>query len=58
MAEIKTYDTIVNYAEDGKAALARQVWDETQQQFQNQINEKAEASLQGITQQQFNAIFD
>ena len=58
MAEIKTYDTIVNYAEDGKAALARQVWDETQQQFQSQINEKGEASLQGITQQQFNALVD
>lgn len=38
MSEIKTYDVIKNYAEDGKAALASQIWDEEQQKFQSQIN--------------------
>ena len=41
MAEIKTYDVIKNYADDGKAALASQIWDEEQQKFQSQINEEA-----------------
>ena len=58
MAEIKTYDVIKNYAEDGKAALASQIWDEEQQKFQSQINQKAESSLQDITRQQFDEIFD
>lgn len=40
MAEIKTYDVIKNYAEDGKAALASQIWDEGQQKFQSQINQE------------------
>jgi hypothetical protein len=55
MAEIKTYDVIKNYAEDGKAALASQIWDEGQQKFQSQINQ---SSLQDITRQQFDEIFD
>lgn len=38
MPEIKTYDVIKNYAEDGKAALASQIWDEEQQKFQSEIN--------------------
>lgn len=42
MAEIKTYDVIKNYAEDGKAALASQIWDEEQQKFQSQINQEAD----------------
>ena len=110
MAEIKTYDVIKNYADDGKAALASQIWDEEQQKFQSQINketandglvsakteqsfsnsekerartninayakpdsgipksdmangvkqslEKADSSLQGITQEEFNQIFN
>lgn len=58
MSEIKTYDVIKNYAEDGKAALASQIWDEEQQKFQSQINLKAESSLQEVTEQQFNSIFD
>jgi len=53
MAEIKTYDVIKNYAEDGKAALASQIWDEGQQKFQSQINQDG-----SITQQEFNAIFN
>jgi hypothetical protein len=53
MAEIKTYDVIKNYAEDGKAALASQIWDEGQQKFQSQINQEG-----SITQQEFNAIFN
>ncbi len=40
MAEIKTYDVIKNYAVDGKAALASQIWDEEQQKFQSQINQE------------------
>lgn len=40
MSEIKTYDVIKNYAEDGKAALASQIWDEEQQKFQSQINQE------------------
>lgn len=58
MAEIKTYDVIRNYAEDGKAAFAEQIYDNTSKKFQSQINEKAEGSLQQITVQEFNEIFD
>ena len=58
MAEIKTYDVIKNYAEDGKAAFAEQIYDNTSKKFQSQINQKAESSLQDITRQQFDEIFD
>jgi hypothetical protein len=58
MAEIKTYDVIKNYAEDGKAAFAEQIYDSTSKKFQSQINLKAEGSLQQITVQEFNEIFD
>jgi hypothetical protein len=58
MAEIKTYDVIKNYAEDGKAAFAEQIYDEELDMFQNDINLKAEGSLQKITVQEFNEIFD
>jgi hypothetical protein len=57
MAEIKTYDVIKNYADDGKAALASQIWDEEQQKFQRQINQEILGSI-SITQQEFNAIFN
>ena len=43
---------------DGKSAYAAQVYDEAFQKFQSQINIKAESSLQQVTEQQFNAIFD
>jgi transposase len=58
MAEIKTYDVIKNYAEDGKAAFAEQIYDTALKKFQNQINQKADSSLQDITRQQFDEIFD
>lgn len=58
MAEIKTYDVIKNYAEDGKAAFAEQIYDTALKKFQSQINQKAESSLQDITRQQFDEIFD
>ena len=56
--DIKTYGAIRNYAEDGKAAFAEQIYDNTLKKFQSQINQKAEYSLQNITRQQFDAIFD
>lgn len=56
--DIKTYGAIRNYAEDGKAAFAEQVYDTALQKFQSQINQKAESSLQDITRQQFDEIFD
>ena len=56
--DIKTYGAIMNFAEDGKAAFAEQVYDTALQKFQSQINQKAESSLQNITRQQFDAIFD
>ena len=56
--DIKTYGAIRNYAEDGKAAFAEQIYDTTLQKFQSQINQKAESSLQDITRQQFDEIFD
>lgn len=36
--EIKTYDAIRNYAEDGKAAFASQIYDEHLKRFQQDIN--------------------
>jgi hypothetical protein len=56
--DIKTYGAIRNYAEDGKAAFAEQIYDTTLKKFQSQINQKAESSLQDITRQQFDEIFD
>ena len=56
--EIITYDAIRNYAEDGKAAFAEQIYDTALKKFQSQINRKAESSLQDITRQQFDEIFD
>jgi hypothetical protein len=56
--DIKTYGAIRNYAEDGKAAFAGQVYDEELDMFQDEINLKAEGSLQQITVQEFNEIFD
>lgn len=56
--DIKTYGAIRNYAEDGKAAFAEQVYDEELGMFQDDINKKAEDSLQQITVQEFNEIFD
>ena len=58
MADIKTYGAIRNFAEDGKAAFAEQIYDTTLKKFQSQINQKTESSLQNITRQQFDAIFD
>ena len=58
MADINIYGTLKTMAGDGKAAIASQVFDETQQKFQSQINLKAESSLQEITEQQLNSIFD
>ena len=56
--DIKTYGAIRNYAEDGKAAFAEQIYDNTLKKFQSQINLNAENSLQQITVQEFNEIFD
>ena len=56
--DIKTYGAIRNFAEDGKAAFAEQIYDTTLKKFQSQINQKAEYSLQNITRQQFDEIFD
>ena len=53
--DIKTYGAIRNYAEDGKAAFAEQIYDNTLKKFQSQINQH---SLQDITRQQFDEIFD
>ena len=36
--EIKTYDAIRNYAEDGIAAFASQIYDEHLERFQQDIN--------------------
>lgn len=58
MSEIKTYDVIKNYAEDGKAVFAEQVYDKELDKFQGDINQKAEGSLQQIAVQEFNEIFD
>jgi hypothetical protein len=56
--DIKTYGAIRNYAEDGKAVFAEQVYDEGLDMFQGDINQKTESSLQQITVQEFNEIFD
>ena len=56
--DIKTYGAIRNYAEDGKAAFAEQIYDTALKKFQSQINQEAESSLQNITRQQFDEIFD
>lgn len=53
--DIKTYGAIRNYAEDGKAVFAEQVYDEELDMFQGDINLN---SLQQITVQEFNEIFD
>lgn len=58
MADIEIYGAIRSKTGDGKSAYAAQVYDETFQKFQSQINMKAESSLQQVTEQQFNAIFD
>ena len=56
--DIKTYGAIRNYAEDGKAVFAEQVYDDELDMFQDDINMKAKNSLQQITVQEFNEIFD
>lgn len=56
--DIKIYGAIRNFAEDGKAAFAEQIYDTELQKFQSQINQNAEGSLQQITVQEFNEIFD
>ena len=38
--EIITYGTINNMTGGGKAAYARQIWDEEQQKFQSEINKE------------------
>ena len=58
MADIETYGAIRSMTGDGKAAYAEQVYDEALRKFQSQINLMAESSLQEVTEQQFNSIFD
>lgn len=48
MAEIKIYGTIVNNTTDQKAALARQLYDETLQKFQNTINQDTKNQINEI----------
>lgn len=57
MADINVYGTVKTMAGDGKVAYASQVYDDTQQEFQSEINKKAENALQEITQQEFNELF-
>ena len=45
-------------ADSLKAVFAEQVYDEELDMFQVDINQKAEGSLQQITVQEFNEIFD
>lgn len=40
MADINVYGTLKTQAGDGKVAVASQIWDETQQKFQSQINQE------------------
>ena len=39
--EINIYGAIRSQTGEGKAAFASQIWDETQQKFQSQINQEA-----------------
>jgi hypothetical protein len=41
MADINVYGTLKSMAGDGKVAIASQIWDESQQKFQSQINQEA-----------------
>jgi hypothetical protein len=41
MADVIVYGTLKTMAGDGKVAIASQIWDESQQKFQSQINQEA-----------------
>lgn len=41
MVDINVYGTLKSMAGDGKVAIASQIWDESQQKFQSQINQEA-----------------
>lgn len=58
MADIEIYGAIRSMTGEGKSAYAEQIYDETLGKFQDQINANAESSLQEITQQEFNQIFN
>lgn len=50
MAEIKIYGTLVNMTTDQKLALARQLYDETLEKFQDVINKETKDSLNTINE--------
>lgn len=58
MADIEIYGAVRSMTGEGKSAYAEQIYDEALGKFQDQINANAESSLQEITQQEFNQIFN
>jgi hypothetical protein len=57
--DINVYGAIRSMAGEGKAAYASQVYDESLNQFQSEINRRVkDGVLLEISQQEFNAIFD